>query len=174
VTWVSVARRQLGGYREATIVTAKWRHPREEAMKPLARTFAVLVVPWSAALAADDCNRLEYLSVDSSDWVTHCEALGFPSGRSPEVACTEEKWAMAKAGVDWVLFENAAALEAYRASVSEQITCGYPPISLTHHRALLVSVKAHHEGAECMIADCDFKITGYLHELEEQGKLPKD
>jgi hypothetical protein len=88
--------------------------------------------------------------------------------------CTNDRLAIAKADVDWVLFGNAAALEAYRASVREQLGCGFPSIPITLDRALWVSVKAHDPLAECMVMACEWQVDRYIEDLKAQGKLPKD
>jgi hypothetical protein len=88
--------------------------------------------------------------------------------------CTEEMLARAKADLDWVLFESPAALDAFRASVKEQVACGYPLVPLTLFGAAHVAVQAHNPPAQCMILFCDFKINLYMQDLEDQGKLPKE
>jgi hypothetical protein len=147
-------------------------------MKRLAYAFAVLSLPWSASQAlAADCNRPEYgskeLSASYDAFVPPCTALGIPIMQSIEQVCTDDRLAAAKADVDWVLSGNAAALEAYRASVREQVACGYPPLPLTFYRAVLVAVRPHDPLAQCMILACDFRIVRYLSDMDDQGKLPK-
>src|SRR5262245_64306911 len=99
--------------------------------------FAVLLLPWLASEAGADCNRPEYL--DSRDFAAPCTALGIDQESE---ACTKERLAIAKSDLDWVLFGNTAALEAYRASVKEQRDCGFSMMPVIRDRALWVAVKA--------------------------------
>lgn len=135
-------------------------------MKPFVRAFPIVVLSWLASPATAECNRPEYGDIDK--WITPCEKLGVPWQ-----VCRDE-FATAKADLDWVLFGNPAALEAYRASVKEQIACGYPPIQLTYLRAVTVAAKAHDSKAQCVILVCFQKISFYMQDLEDQGKLPKE
>lgn len=135
-------------------------------MKPFACAFAIVVLPWLASPASAECNRPEYGDIDM--FITPCAELGV------EWLVCRDLFATAKADVDWVLFENPAALEAYRASVKEQIACGYPPVPTTYFRAVTVAAKAHDPQAQCVILNCAFKVTFYMQDLEDQGKLPKE
>jgi hypothetical protein len=136
------------------------------AMKLFASTFAVVVLSWSALPASAECNRPEYGAL--SEWLAPCAKLGV------EWQVCRDQFATAKGSVDWVLFESAPALEAYRASVKEQIACGYPPIPLTYQRAVAVAAKAHNALAQCMILMCTARVGVYMQDLEDQGKLPKE
>jgi len=51
---------------------------------------------------------------------------------------------------------------------------GNAPMPLTHLRAALVAVKAQNPPAQCMLLFCELKISMYMQDLEDQGKLPKD
>jgi hypothetical protein len=136
-------------------------------MKRLACAFAVAFLPWSVTQAAE-CNRLEYS--ESQNWYAPCKALGIEL-LSSSSDCTDDRLATAKAELDWVV-SNAAALKAYRASLMEQTTCGFPPVVTTQQRALIVAVKAHNPMAQCVIVACQLKINLLLQDLDEQGKLP--
>ena len=139
-------------------------------MQRLACALAVLSLPWLASQAfAADCNRPEYGPL--APLVAPCDALGIHTHES--ASCTDDTLATAKAEVDWVLSGNAAALEAYRASVREQIACGYPSIPITFQRALLVAARGHDPLAQCVITACNTQIDHYMQDLEDQGKLPK-
>ena len=147
-------------------------------MKHLAYAFAVLSFQCCASqTVVADCARPEYgilrpeLSTPA-DFTGRCTALGIPVYQSLKQFCTDDRLATAKADVDWVLFENAPALEAYRASAREQVACGYPPIIQTFYRAVLVAVKTWEPRAQCVIVGCDFRIYAYLQDLEDRGKLP--
>lgn len=135
-------------------------------MKPIGYAFAVVIQSWLGSPASAECNRPEYGAVQ--EWLAPCAKLGV------EWQVCRDQFATAKASVNWVLFENAPALEAYRASVKEQIACGYPPTPLTYQRAVTVAAKAHNPLAQCMILMCTVKAGFYLRELEDQGKLPKE
>jgi hypothetical protein len=45
---------------------------------------------------------------------------------------------------------------------------------LTYVRAATVAVKAHDPQAQCLILVCIQKISFYMQDLEDQGKLPKE
>ena len=135
-------------------------------MKPRACAFLVVALSWLASPAGAECNRPEY--GDAELWITPCANFGV------EWLVCRDQFATAKADLDWVLFENPAALEAYRASVREQIACGYPPTPLTYQRAVTVAAKAHDPQAQCVILNCAPKVGFYMQDLEDQGRLPKE
>ena len=139
-------------------------------MKPFAHAFLVVVLSWLASPASAECNRPEYGAL--SEWfagdLAPCAKLGV------EWQVCRDQFATAKASIDWVLFESTPALEAYRASVKEQIACGYPPTPLTYQRAVTVAAKAHDPQAQCVILNCSFKVGFYMQDLQDQGKLPTE
>ncbi|MEX0852757.1 MAG: hypothetical protein WD036_05655 [Bauldia sp.] len=136
-------------------------------MKHFGRASLIVGLLWLASPASAECNRPEYIGTENF-WIGHCNDLGVS-----ELACRDQ-FATAKAELDWVLFENPAALEAYRASVKEQIACGFPPILLTYVRAAAVAVKARDPQAQCLILLCPQKPSFYMQDLEDQGKLLKE
>ena len=135
-------------------------------MKPIGYALAVIIQSWWGSPVSAECNRPEYGAI--SEWLAPCGKLGV------EWQVCRDQFAIAKASVDWVLFESAPALEVYRASVKEQIHCGYPPGPLTYQRAVTVAAKAHNPLAQCMILMCTVRAGFYLQDLEDQGKLPKE
>jgi hypothetical protein len=140
-------------------------------MKCFKSSLVALVLSCAIYPAHAECNRPEYKGIDS--WVTPCNALGVAvdPGR---MSCPDDKFATAKAELDWVLFEDAVALDSYRASVKEQLDCGYPQMQPTYVRAVTVAVKAHNPQAQCAILLCIQKINRYMQDLEDQGKIPGD
>jgi hypothetical protein len=81
---------------------------------------------------------------------------------------------IAKSDLDWVLFGNAAALEAYRASMKEQRGCGFSMMPVIRDHALRVAVKTHDPLAQCMLIVCTWALDSYMADLESQGKMPKE
>jgi hypothetical protein len=140
-------------------------------MSRRACAFAVLVLPWLASTAGADCNRPDYGPLQVFEPV--CKALGIPIEQESQI-CTNDRLAIGRADVDWVMFGNMAALEVYRASVKEQLGCGFPLIPITLDRALWISLKAHDPLAECTVIACEWQLDRYIEELEAQGKLPKN
>jgi hypothetical protein len=140
-------------------------------MSRRAWAFAVVVLPWLASTAGANCNRPEYGPLPVFE--APCEALGIPIAQVSQT-CTSDRLVLGKADVDWVLFGNVAALEAYRASVKEQLGCGFPLIPITRDRALWIAVKSRDPLAECMVMACEWQIDRYIEDLEAQGKLPKE
>ena len=135
--------------------------------------FAALLLPWLASAAGADCSPPEYR--DSRAFIAPCKALGIPLYEQSESQfCTKERLEIAKSDIDWVLFGNAAALEAYRASVKEQRDCGFSLTPVTRNRALWVAVKAHDPLAQCMLIACEWTLGRYMADLEVQGKMPKE
>src|SRR5262245_55509699 len=136
---------------------------------------AALLLPWLASAAGADCNRPEYRLnyMASPDFNALCKAAGIPY-QSESQMCTKERLAIAKSDLDWVLFGNSAALEAYRASMKEQRDCGFSLTPVTRNRALWVAAKAHDPLAQCMLIACEWTLGRYMADLEDQGKMPKD